>query len=635
LISEATKEEIRHRVPLEELLRDYNITLLPAGRKLKALCPFHSEKTPSFQVDVEKQFYYCFGCQEGGDLFRFVQKIQNVDFPEALEILARRAGVTLEMDSKAYGKGSERGRLVKLYDALHEAKNFYHRLLLEGDEAACAREYLKRRGIAPVLWEKFELGYSPGEWDRLLKHALRKGIEPEALELSGLARKKGPSALGQAPSGYYDYFRGRLMFPIADSQSRVIGFGARTLGDEVPKYLNTPKTPVFDKSKVLYALPQARAGIQREGRIGIVEGYTDAIMAHQAGLDIFVASLGTAFTQENARRLSRIAPRVLLIFDGDAAGQRASERSLDLLVAENLDLRIYAVKDGKDPCDAISLLGGAEFRRRFEEESVGIFEFKWRRTMESDEAKHSGPSAKARALDEFLGLLARVPNIVARKLYLREFAERVGLREEDIEKRLQVISRRASRGPFSSPASASSPPSPGFERNSFQRSGFQGSDVPERNAGGMNAEISLESTGLAKLVLECTLALPHKGNVLWAQVPRDLFESPPLFKLAQAIDRQLEGDCLSPARLAQDVVDPEASGILLGLLSRLEDENGKPSCDYEEVWTNVQRDLHRYVKRKRVEELKNLMVAEKARGETEALQSLRREYFETLKELKR
>lgn len=613
MISEATKEEIRHRVPLEELIRDYNITLLPAGRKLKALCPFHLEKTPSFQVDVEKQFYYCFGCQEGGDLFRFVQKIQNVDFPEALELLARRAGVTLELDSKGSAGGS-RERLVKLYDALQEARDFYHRFLLEEREAAPARDYLKQRGIDPAQWEKFGLGFSPGDWDRFSKHALRKGIEPQVLELSGLTRRKGATNTAAAAFSGYDYFRGRVMFPITDPQSRVIGFGARTLGDEVPKYLNTPKTPLFDKSKVLYALPQARVGIQREGRIGIVEGYTDAIMAHQAGLDIFVASLGTAFTQENARRLSRIAPRVLLIFDGDAAGQKASERSLDLLVAESLDVRIYTVKDGKDPCDAISLLGGAEFRRRFEEDSAGIFEFKWRRTMESDEAKQSGPAARARALDEFLALLSRVPNVVARKLYLREFAERVGLREGDIEARLKVVSSPSRDG-------------------SLKR--WSRGDVPEKSREEKSWETALESTGLAKLVLECILALPHKGSVLWAQVPKDLFQSPPLLKLAQALDRQLDGDGLSPARLAQEVVDAEASGILLGLLSRLEDENGKPACDYEEVWTNVQRDLHRYVKRKRVEQLKNLMASEKVKGETGAFESLRREYFETLRELKR
>lgn len=684
---------------MEELLRDY-ITLLPAGRKLKALCPFHAEKTPSFQVDVEKQFYYCFGCQEGGDLFRFVQKVHHIEFPEALELLARRAGVTLETDSK----GGSRGTLVKLYDALLLAKDFYRRFLLEANEAQPAREYLKRRGIDPALWEKFGLGFSPGEWDRLVREALRQGVAPEILEQAGLARKKSeqrsdgayptnrpvppPTNRAVPPptnrpvtpptnrpvasptnhavasptnhpssSAYYDYFRGRIMFPVTDPQNRVIGFGARTLGDDVPKYLNTPKTALFDKSKVLYAMPQARAGIQKEGRIGIVEGYTDAIMAHQAGLDFFVASLGTAFTQENARRLSRIAPRALLVFDGDAAGQKASERSLELLVAENLDVRIYTVKDGKDPCDAISLLGGEEFRRRLEEESVGIFEFKWRRTMESEGARNSGPGAQARALDDFLGLLARVPNVVARKLYSREFGERVGISEEDIEARLKVVSRRASPSAPRSPV----PRPPVLRTAGTSLPGMTASGgVPETGSRKSSQEASLGTTGLAKLVLECILALPHKGNVLWAQVPKDLFQSPPLLKLAQSIEGQLEGDGLSPARLAQEVVDFEASGILLGLLSRLEDENGKPACDYEEVWINVQRDLSRYVKRKRAEELKDLMAAEKAAArsaivdttaphgascsgaasgkalvETEVLQSLRREYFETLRELKR
>ena len=438
LVSESCKEQIRARVPLEELLREYNVALTPVGKRLRALCPFHAEKTASFYVDVERQTYHCFGCQEHGDVFKFLQKTHQVDFPQSLELLARRAGVTLDNEPSGSRRDS-RQSLLRFYDALDLAREFYQDFLREDPAARPAREYLLRRGIERASWDRFHLGYSPPEWDALCAAAARRGVAAEVLEAAGLARRREHSP------GHYDYFRGRVMFPVEDPQGRTIGFGARTLGDDVPKYLNSPKTPVFDKSQVLYSLPQARTGIQKAGMIAIVEGYTDAIVAHQAGLDFFVASLGTAFTRENARRLGRLAPRVLLIFDGDAAGQKATERSLDLLVAESVDVRIYTVTDGKDPCDAILALGPEEFRRRIQAEAVGIFEFKWRRTVEAPETKGAGAAIRARALDEFLDLLAKVPNVVARKLIVREFSERIGVPEEDIATRMRELSRRSQR----------------------------------------------------------------------------------------------------------------------------------------------------------------------------------------------
>jgi DNA primase len=614
-ISEACKERIRSRVPLEELLRDYHIQLLPAGRKLKALCPFHAEKTPSFQVDVERQFYYCFGCQEGGDLFRFIQTLHQVDFPQAAEMLARRAGVPLEFEGgQAPGGEARHGRgTLELYDVLAAARDFYQKTLAEG-AGRVAREYLKRRGIEPALWESFQLGFAPAESDALLRFLGRKGASPALLERAGLvkARQEG---------GHYDYFRGRLMFPIADVQNRVVGFGARTLGDDVPKYLNTPKTAIFDKSQVLYGLSQARTGIRREGRIAIVEGYTDAIMAHQAGLDFFVASLGTAFTRENARRLGRIAPRVLLLFDGDDAGLRATERSLELLVAENLDVRIYTVTDGKDPCDAILTLGAEEFRRRFEAESVGIFEFKWRRTVGRADAAE--PAIRARALDEFLDLLARIPNVVARKLYLRQFAERVGVAEEEIERRLKEVARRSLSGRRDA--------SPAHSPSRLARAAGGPDAGEDREPGESAAEVQ----ALEALTIECVLALAHRAAEIWNAVPAGFFLRPPWRAVAEAVQRQIAGGSLSPERLVREVEDPEASRLLAGVLSRVEDEDGSLSRDYESVWACAERDLERFVARKRIDELKRRLGVEEPRGESANLVSLRREYFEALRELKK
>jgi DNA primase len=623
-VSSSQKEEIRSRVPLEELLREYNIQLIPSGRKLKGLCPFHQEKTPSFHVDVEKQLYYCFGCQEGGDVFRFVQAMDRVSFPDAIEMLARRAGVVLE---RGRFSGERRGsKTIELYDSLSLAARWYHHLLLEDPRGQAARQYLKQRGIREEMWRRFQLGYSLPDWDGLLRLGAKEGVRPELLESVGLARRR------ERAGGHYDYFRGRLMFPIADPQNRVIGFGARTLGDEMPKYLNTPKTALFDKSQVLYGLPQARSSIHKHGRIGIVEGYTDVIVSHQAGLEFFVASLGTAFTAENARQLSRhLGPtsrRVLLVLDGDAAGQQASERSLGLLLAEELDVQIYSVRDGKDPCDAIQLLGGEEFLRRLDVEAVGIFEFKWRRTVGSEEAR-GGVASRARALDEFLRLLALVPNVVARKLIQREFVERLGISEDDIEERLRKVSPPAGGSSAEPPRRRNEPSSP--------------------------PQGALPIEPLAELVLECLLSLPEMASSMWRQVPGSLFASPAGREIARAIDGQLQNGPFSGVRLAREVEEPEAHRVLVKVLSRLEGDRapgspgqltassssgsarsgGLPAVDYELLWANCLRDLRRWEARTRLDELEKLLALARAQGRAEDYERHRLERSRLLRELKK
>jgi DNA primase len=444
------------------------------------------------------------------------------------------------------------------------------------------------------------------------------------------------------------------MFPILDGRGRVLGFGARTLGDDVPKYLNTPRSAVFDKSQVLYGLSEARRGIQREGSIGIVEGYTDAIMAHQAGLDFVVASLGTAFTEENARRLGRMAPKVLLIFDGDAAGQKASERSLDLLVGQSLDVRVYSVKDGKDPCDAILALGGEEFRRRLERESVGLFEFKWKRTMEAQGVAESGPVVRARALDEFLSLLAKVPNVVARKLYVREFAEKMGISEKDMEARLEQKGLRPGRldprrlgsqrlnpekwtPKEGNPKKGNTGRPVGPAKEGDEPGGARASEEGSRAAAGEapSGRRGPEKRGLEDLILECVLALPQRGQEILSQVPGAFFQDPVLCRLAEAVKRQLEDGSLAPERLIREVDDPEVEHVLLGILGRIETDDGSPACDYEEVWRLARRDLERHVEARRVEELRRLMAQAREAGDGAGFATYQRDYFEVLRNAKR
>jgi DNA primase len=606
------KEEIRHRVPLEDVAREYNIVLTASGRRLKGLCPFHAEKTPSFTIDMEKQFFYCFGCREKGDLFDFVQKMERLEFVDALELLARRAGVTLERG----GRGRSEERVTGLHDALSKAADFYHQFLLRDPAAAPAREYLARRGIEVGMWERFRLGFSPADGRSLIETALREGTSLEALESAGLARR--PERASGRP---YDVFRGRLMFPILDPRGRGIGFGARTLGDDTPKYINTPRTALFDKSQVLYGLWEARRGIQREGLIGIVEGYTDVILAHQAGLDFMVASLGTAFTAENARRLARLAPRVVLVFDGDAAGQKASERSLDLLVDQDLDVRVYTVTSGKDPAEAILSVGGDEFRRRIGAESVGLFEYKWQRTVGSGQAAALGASLRARAMDEFLDLVSKVPNVVARKLHLREFAEKLGIPEQALDQRLAELSRKRIKG-----------------------KSLRGGSLPGELAGthlspegGADTEVLARRHGeeVEAIVAECLLALPHRAQEMLARVPDGFFRNPALRTLVHTIERQLAGGGLSVDRLIRETEDPQVHSQILEILSRIETADGAPSRDYEDVWRFAERDIERSSLRRRLEELDASKAALCAQGNQEASRERQREFFQIMRDMKR
>jgi DNA primase catalytic core len=657
--------EVRSRVAIEELIRDYNVALLPSGAKrFRALCPFHREKTPSFYVDVEKQFYHCFGCKEGGDIFTFVEKMDHVGFPEALEILARKAGVALRRRGGPKEPGD--GKLA-LFDALSMAEEFYHRILLEDSRGAPARKYLEGRRIQPEMWKRFRLGYSPPEWDALLKLGAARRLAPELLERVGLLRQR------EGGSGYYDYFRGRLMFPICDVQRRVIGFGGRALSDEdTPKYLNTPKTPLFEKGQVLYGLPQARAAIHREGRIAIMEGYTDAIMAHQEGLDHAVASLGTAFTAENARRLRRLfagsapggrAPgsasgstvaRVELIFDGDASGQNASERSLDLLVAEELDVRVYTVQNGKDPCDALLELGGAEFRRRVEAESVDIFEFKWKRTVGAARQRGEGPAGVARALDEVVALLEKVPNSVTRKLQVKRLAERIGLDEAVVESRLGVFPPRSPRGDggvFPDQSGAFPPRPPRGGGGVFPLRGG-GGELPLQEGVSADAAGSGQGPVLEEILLECLIAEPELARRRYDQVGpgRWPFGEPPagesreplpaasgLRPIASALERQLAGGAVDAGALLASLRDEEARAALVRILARLEQgraRSGSAPFDREETWKSCLRDLERKSLERREKALERAKAQARERGDTEGLEALRREQLDVLRRLK-
>jgi DNA primase len=343
-------ESVREAGDIVRIISDY-VPLKRAGTRMKGLCPFHEEKTPSFSVDPTTQLFYCFGCQTGGDVFKFVMLYENADFTEAVKILADRCGVPLpeptgRRDDDPYERTLEMNR---------RAAVFFRERLLDPEGGRRCRDYLERRGITSETAEFLGLGYAPDTWEALRGHLQSKGFKASELTRGGLTvpRKSG--------AGEYDRFRDRLIFPIRDLSGRTVAFGGRTLGDAEPKYINSPETPTYTKGEHLYGLDLAGRSIRREGYAIVVEGYLDLAPLVQAGFENVVASLGTAFTPAQAKRLARYAQRVVISYDGDAAGAAATIRSLDMLLETGFDVRVVELPAGVDPDDYLRENGAESY----------------------------------------------------------------------------------------------------------------------------------------------------------------------------------------------------------------------------------------------------------------------------------
>ena len=423
LFAEDLKQRVRDACDIVDLIRSYGIDLKRAGRNWKGLCPFHQEKTPSFNVNPEGQYFKCFGCGKSGDAFSFVMSHERVEFPDALRMLAERAGIPVEVDPTAVAKAKKDGDWKSyLYKLNAAAASFYReQLMSEGGKAA--RDYLKKRGIAEEQWQAFGLGYAPAGGGALARKLQAQRAPVKALERAGLVglRDDGSS---------YDYFRDRLMFPISDLQGRVIAFGGRVLGAGEPKYLNTRDTILFTKGRSIYALHLAREAIQDERRAVLVEGYTDVIMCHQFGFKNVVAALGTAVTAEHTRLLRRLADEVSLLTDSDEAGANAAERSLDIFFQEAVPARVVRLPGNKkDPCDFL-LESGAEPFAAALQEGQDLFDFKFARVANRHDL--SRPDGMAQAAAKLMELVSLAPDPVRRAAFRREVAGRLNLPESEL-----------------------------------------------------------------------------------------------------------------------------------------------------------------------------------------------------------
>ncbi len=386
------------------------------GSRWTGLCPFHDERTPSFSVNAEQRLFYCFGCQAKGDAIGFVEQAEGLDFVEAVEMLADRYGVQLERENDDPRAEERRRRRARLHSLLDRAARFYSAYLFDSNEARAAREYLSSRGLSEEILREFRIGYSPSAWDRMIVGAQESGFRPQELVEGGLAQQG-------REGGIYDRFRGRIMFPLADRRGQVLGFGARAMREgRGPKYLNTSENDVFHKGRQLFGIHLAHGPATRSGRIVVVEGYTDVLALHQAGIRDSVAIMGTALTPEQMKRLAETASVVILALDADRSGQEAMLRAAR--TGGGASLRVVEMPDGKDPADLIAAGEADSFRERLDR-ALPMMQFQIRRILADGDL--DTPTGRDRALQEAARLIAEhtTEGSSIRDELVRETADRI------------------------------------------------------------------------------------------------------------------------------------------------------------------------------------------------------------------
>lgn len=403
-------DNIRDRLDIVDVV-GWFIPLKRQGRDFKACCPFHNEKTPSFVVSQEKQIFHCFGCGVGGDIFTFVMKYENISFVEALEYLAEKAGVTLQKRGGSGSSGSDKQLLLKVNELAGE---YYSRVLFKSPGGSEGRDYIKKRGLSKDIVKSFRVGYALPEWDGFIKIARKHKISDDVLVQAGLAVKKNETGR------VFDRFRGRVLFPIFDIQSRIIGFSGRVLDNSLPKYVNTPETPLFIKSNVLYGLNFAKKEILANKKVIVCEGQIDVISLHQRGIKNVVASQGTAFTPQQAKILKRYTEEVVLAFDADEAGLKAQLKGIEILLAEGLSVKVIEMPKGEDP-DSIVGKQGADAFLKLVDEALVFFDFKLKILLSQYDINED--TGKTKIVNEMLAALKFIGGSVLRDKYIDKLAE--------------------------------------------------------------------------------------------------------------------------------------------------------------------------------------------------------------------
>ncbi|MFH0886965.1 MAG: DNA primase [bacterium] len=437
MIEAETIEEIKDKAEIVSVISNY-VILRKAGKNHVGLCPFHNEKTPSFSVSPDKQMFYCFGCHEGGNALTFIMKIENLNFGEAVELLAEKLGIEVKKTNRSTPPPSENN---KYYDVLRHAIEYFKYCLNDPKLGHRTRAYLEHRHVSDQAIDLFGLGYAPKDWQGLFNYMNKKGVDTKAMVHLGLAMPR------PTDNSYYDRFRERLMFPIFDLRDRPIAFGGRALDGTDPKYMNSPDSSIFNKSNILYGLNRAKDEIKKNKTAILVEGYMDLIAVYSAGFKNVVAPLGTSFTDSQAKLLSRYANTAIIAFDSDMAGELSTERTVEILRNHNLSVRVLNIAKGKDPDEFIKLEGKETFAQALAN-SLPWLQYRVDRILKN--AKLSEVESRVKAISELARILSQEKDSLIREEYVREISRNTRIAQEVILseiKKLQYGRRSSSSKP--------------------------------------------------------------------------------------------------------------------------------------------------------------------------------------------
>lgn len=427
-------DEVRSSCDIVDVIGGY-VQLKKQGRNFVGLCPFHTEKTPSFMASREKQIYRCFGCGEGGNVFSFLMKRENLSFPESVRLLAEKLGITVPEDDDPE-KSAKHRRRQQLYEMNELAADFYHYILTNHEIARESMNYLRNRGISGQTLEDFRLGFAPPSWDSLLKFMNKRGYTAEDLEKMGLVLAR----TGGRP-GHYDRFRNRVIFPVWNAQGRVVGFGGRVMDDSLPKYLNSPETDLFNKSHLLYGIDKAADGMRERDQVIIVEGYMDVITCYQAGISNVVASLGTAFTKEQGKLLIRYTRNVVIAYDADTAGANAAMKGWQLLDDLGCRVKVVTIPDGKDPDEYVRNHGPEKFSELVNKLAQSLCDFKTDRAMEKYDIYTL--EGKFKIASEVIPSIKNLSNEIEKDEAIMELAKRLHLSPEAVKAEVEKNARKS------------------------------------------------------------------------------------------------------------------------------------------------------------------------------------------------
>jgi DNA primase len=602
-IADEKVEEIRTRADIVEVVSGY-VSLKRSGRNHVGLCPFHAEKTPSFNVNADRQIYHCFGCGVGGDVFAFLMNIEGLAFPEAVRRLGERYGIEVETETVTPEEERRREEHERMLRVSEVACDFYHRILVEDPAGKPARAYLRRRGFDGELARQFRLGWAPAGWASLAKHLQEKGFDPVwARDRLGLLRA------GSDGRGDYDLFRARLLFPILDERGRPVAFGGRILEGDGPKYINSPESPIYHKGRVLYGLYRAREAMRQKGEAIVVEGYFDQLALYRAGFHNAVATCGTALTADHVRLLKRFADRVLLLFDQDEAGRKATFRAMDALLPEGLQTMVVTLGAGEDPDSFLRDRPAADMQERLAAARPALEVFMTQTLAESGDDIES----RARAVEIILAKVRLLPGDIERDLYLKDLAARTGLDESLLRRKsLPQVVPGAPAPPASHPPAGPDP----------ARQPVRAREKKPEQGVALKAQ---------RILLRLILSYESARSEARKAGVEDLFDQEDLRLLAERALAVPVENADPDQNIRIDDLSESQKGLLSGIL--IEDE-GLFAENSDELFQKCRETVNRERMKRRLQELQGLMREAESGQDFTRLANWQREFQELTRKLK-